>query len=265
MIHVSGRWAAAPTRDDPAVRRSAARTSARTAARLSGGRARTVSPVPRRALAAVLTACAAVVLALAGPATPAAAHPFGPPPTARISAEGAQVQLVWKASADDWVLLGEALGAFDNPTGDEDFATLTGEQKLQRSRKLHSYLLDRIGVSQRGAPCRGALVVPQHLLDNGVDFTFACPRPVDDVDVRLTALTDLNAAYRTMLSAAHATPARTLVTSDHTTQRLDFATGDATGGAPATALATSGIAAVLAAGGLFALLRRPRRTRKATT
>lgn len=269
MIHVSGRSAAAPTRDDPAVRRTPAstatpaRTPVRTAARLSGGRARTVTPVPRRALGVVLSACAAALLAVAGPVTPAAAHPFGPPPTARISAAGSQVQLVWKASADDWVLLGQALGAFDNPSGDQNFATLTGEQKLQRSQQLHTYLLDRIGVSQRGAPCRGALVVPRHLLDNGVDFTFACPRPVDDVDVRLTALTDLNTAYRTMLSASHATPARTLVTSDHTTQRLDFSAGGTNGGAPVSALATSGAAAVVTGAGLFALLRS-RRTGKAT-
>lgn len=223
-----------------------------------------VTSRPRRAWAAALAVCAAIAMAVAGPAAPAAAHPFGPPPTARISAKGSHIHLVWKATADDWVLLGQALGAFDNPTGDEAFATLTGEQKLQRSKKLHAYLLDRIGITQSGAPCRGALAIPQHLLDNGVDFTFTCPRPAGDVDVRLAALTDLDAAYRTVLSATHATPARTLVTSENTTRHLDFSAHAPTGGASAAALATSGIAAVAAAGGLFALLR-PRRTRKATT
>ncbi|MET8635245.1 hypothetical protein ABZX69_44280 [Streptomyces sp. NPDC004074] len=221
-------------------------------------------PTARKAQTSFLLACAAFAMTVAGPVAPAAAHPFGPPPTARISADGSRIRLVWKATADDWVLLGQALGAFDNPSGDEAFATLTGEQKLQRSGKLHTYLLDRIGVIQNGAACRGVLAIPQHLLDNGVDFTFTCPHPVKSLDVRIAALTNLNAAYRTVLSAAHATPARVLVTSENTTKHLDFSTGAPTGGASGTALATSGIAAVVAAGGLFALLR-PRRTRKATT
>ncbi|MFJ8006218.1 hypothetical protein [Streptomyces fagopyri] len=218
----------------------------------------------RRARTSLLLALSAFAMTVAGPAAPATAHPFGPPPTARINADGSHVRLVWKATADDWVLLGQALGAFDNPTGDEAFAVLTGEQKLQRSKELHAYLLDRITVSQSGAACRAALAVPQHLLDNGVDFTFTCPHPVQDVDVRLAALTNLNAAYRTVLSAAHATPARVLVTSEDTTKRLDFSAAAPTGGASAAALTTSGIAAVAAAVGLFVLLR-PRRTRKATS
>jgi hypothetical protein len=145
----------------------------------------------RRLVFGALVALA--VIGLAG--SPAAAHPFGPPSTAKVTARGESLTLVWHAAEDDWVALGQSLGAFDDPSTE-----LTGEQKLQRSPAVHRYLLERMTVRQAGQPCPGRLGELTDLLAAGATIVYDCPAKVDQVLIKLAALMDLNEAYRTVLT-----------------------------------------------------------------
>ena len=184
-------------------------------------------------------------------AAPAAAHPFGPPSTARAEADGRTVTLSWAAAEDDWVALGTSLGAFDSSTA------TTGEEKLRRSPAVRDYLLDKITVSQAGRACRGELAPLADLVGSGARFTFSCAAPVSEVDIRLGALTDLNEAYRTVLTAEAATPDRALFTAAQDTMRLRFS-----GGGSGVTGSVVGVAAgtVVAAAGVLVLMRRRRRS-----
>lgn len=184
-------------------------------------------------------------------ATPAAAHPFGPPSTARIDADGTTVTLSWLAAEDDWVALGNSVGAFDAST------TATGEEKLRRSPAVRGYLLDHVTVSQAGRVCPGELAPLADLVATGARFTFSCARPVSEVDVTLSALTDLNEAYRTVLTAETATPDRVLFTAATDTTRLRFSGG---GSGVTGAVAGLAIGTLAAAVGVVVLMRRRRRS-----
>ncbi|GIF72814.1 hypothetical protein [Asanoa siamensis] len=135
---------------------------------------------------------ALAVVGLAG--TPAAAHPFGPPSTAKVTARGSSLTLVWHAAEDDWVALGQSVGAFDDPATD-----VTGEQKLQRSPAVRDYLLARMTVRQAGVACPGTVGELKDLLSTGATLTYECPATVASVRIKLAALMDLNEAYRTVL------------------------------------------------------------------
>ncbi|GIH22713.1 hypothetical protein Aph01nite_10230 [Acrocarpospora phusangensis] len=170
-----------------------------------------------RALAAALLV-AAMPPVLAGVAAPASAHPFGPPPTARISATGSQVTIHYTASPDDWVALGTAKGAFKDPA-----PQLTGEEKLQRSTAVRDYLLGTITVAQDGKPCPGRLASLVGVTDNGARFSYNCDRPVDELDVTLTALVDLDSNYRNVLIfAPPVEQAQVLFNSQIRTQHVSF-------------------------------------------
>ena len=187
-------------------------------------------------------------------AAPAAAHPFGPPSTASAEADGTTVTLSWTAAEDDWVALGNSLGAFDAST------TATGEEKLRRSPAVRDYLLEKITVSQAGTPCPGELAPLADLLTDGARFTFSCAQPVSEVDVRLSALTDLNEAYRTVLTADAATPDRALFTAAQDTVRLRFSGGGSGVTASVVGLA---IGTLVAAVGVVVLMRRRRARERA--
>ncbi|WP_066360132.1 hypothetical protein [Herbidospora mongoliensis] len=210
----------------------------------------------RTRLAGALLAGAAVA---AVPSAPAAAHPFGPPSTARISVDGSHVAIAWLAAEDDWVALGQSVGAFENPATESVSTTLTGEQKLQRSAAVRDYLLGRITVAQGGTPCPGQLESLEQLVAQGARLTFDCPGPAVDLDVTVSALTDLDENYRTMLTAeTPATPAQTLYTAQQQTTRLRFtASGGGTTAAVTTVAAGTAAAAVII--GVLVLLRARRR------
>ncbi|GAA1023762.1 hypothetical protein Aple_090810 [Acrocarpospora pleiomorpha] len=173
--------------------------------------------IPTRTLAVALLVTA-VLPVMVGVAMPASAHPFGAPPTARISATGSQVEILYTASPDDWFALGSAKGAFkDVPR------QLTGDEKLQRSSVVRDYLLSTITVAQDGKPCPGRLASLVGVTDNGARFSYDCGRPVDDLDVTLRALIDLDSNYRTVLVfAPPVQQAQMLFTSTTTTQHLRF-------------------------------------------
>ncbi|MGJ6962068.1 hypothetical protein ACSDR0_09150 [Streptosporangium sp. G11] len=208
-----------------------------------------------RVLAGVLLVCA-----LGGWATPAAAHPFGPPSTARIGADGSRVTISWFAAEDDWVALGQSIGAFEDPATGTVSTELTGEQKLERSPALRDYLLDRVTVAQGGRRCESRLEELRALVTDGARFVFDCRSPVTQVDVTVATLIDLNKAYRTMLVAeTPATPGQTLLTEAESTRRLTFSGAGGSGMPPGTAVVVW--AAVLLAGaGVLAMLWRRRGT-----
>ncbi|MEV5894279.1 hypothetical protein [Nonomuraea fuscirosea] len=219
-------------------------------------------PFVARLLVPLAAALALVTLALgAGPvlaaapgpgALVAAAHPFGPPSTARISVDGSRVDLAWLPAEDDWVALGRSVGAFDDPAAG---TALTGEQKLARSAAVRDYLLSHVGVTQAGRPCAAGLAPLERLLAQGARFTFECPRPVAEVEVRIGALTDLHEAYRTVLSAdTPAEPAQALLTRETDTRRMRF-DPTASGGPP---IAVAAVALVAVLGALAAFLGRRR-------
>ncbi|GAA2069851.1 hypothetical protein [Actinomadura alba] len=209
-----------------------------------------------RALKSALVAGVAAVAGVVGPAAAAAAHPFGPPSTARISVDGSRVAISWLAAEDDWVALGQSVGAFEDPGTGAVSTDLTGEQKLQRSPAVRDYLLKTITVAQDGRPCEGRLAGLDRLLAEGARLTFDCPAPVVVIDVGVGALTDLNQAYRTMLtSESPATPSRSLFTATQRTQRLRFS---GSGGSRAVVTTSVGTAAALCGIGAVALLMRRR-------
>jgi len=195
-----------------------------------------------RPVRAVLAGAAAAALAVT--AAPAAAHPFGPPSTAHVTVDGTRVTIAWRAAEDDWVALGHALGAFENPSLGPVATELTGEQKLRRSTRVHDYLLDRITVRQDDAPCPGRVVALDRLLDQGARLRFECSAEVAELDITLTALTDLNEAYRTVLtSQTPAVPRRVLFTAAEPTHRMRFS---ADGGGPGRTGPLVGAGAALA-------------------
>lgn len=147
-------------------------------------------------------------------------HPFGPPLVATLAADGEQVTLTWVAADDDWVSLGEHVGAFEAPDAD----TLTGAELLARSPEVSDYLLGHLGVAQDGADC-ASRVDAIDPLGEGVRVVFDCPAPVSEVDVTVSALTDINESYRTVVSNVGETG--TLFTADTATQPWDFDGGGA--------------------------------------
>ncbi|GAA2213599.1 hypothetical protein GCM10009850_090620 [Nonomuraea monospora] len=205
-------------------------------------------PLPARRLCVLLIAAALLLV----PARAASAHPFGPPSTARVGADGNRVTLAWLPAEDDWVALGRSVGVFEAAD-----TSMTGEQKLAGSAAVRDYLLARVGVTQAGRPCAARLAPLERLLAEGARFSFECPDPVVDVDVRVGALTDLHEAYRTMLTAeTPAEPAKALLTAEADTRRLRFDPA-ATGG---TSLVVPAVALVAVLGLLAALLLRRRRS-----
>ncbi|GAA2353331.1 hypothetical protein [Streptomyces carpaticus] len=219
---------------------------------------------PRSAAAcAAAAALAAVLWAAAGPAPPAAAHPFGPPSTATISADGPRVSIAWRAAEDDWVALGQALGALEDPGAGTVSTELTGEQKLQRSEEVRGYLLDRIYITQDGTRCEGEVTSMDDLLTEGARLGYRCPEEVREVDVTVGALCDLNEAYRTVLTAETAAdPRSTLLTATETTQRMNFSWYAGMLAAPGFGVA-AGTAAAIVAGAVSWVVIGRRRAGKA--
>nr|AQT39429.1 putative carbonic anhydrase b-CA(1)-6 [Streptomyces sp.] len=116
----------------------------------------------------VLLLLSAVAALLLGSAGTAQAHPFGTPPVVKVEAAGTAVDATWSAQQDDAAVLKKVSG------GDEA-----------------GYLRAHTVVRQDGQPCRVDRA-------EGLTLRFECPRPVDRIDLSVTALTDVDPAYRTV-------------------------------------------------------------------
>lgn len=208
-----------------------------------------------RLLACTALGAAAVVCS----AGPAGAHPFGPPSTARVTADGTAVTISWLAAEDDWVALGQSLGAFEDPSGPVS-TTLTGEEKLQQSPAVRDYLLKHITVAQQGRQCTGRLDELQGLLEKGARLTYTCPAPVTEIDLTLGALTDLNEAYRTVLTEDTKTsPGRVMFNAAQDTQHLRFT--DTGSGVPTAVVVLAIVTAAIVIIGAAAITARVLRRR----
>ncbi|WP_385623650.1 hypothetical protein PXH67_35200 [Streptomyces sp. P8-A8] len=112
---------------------------------------------------------AAVPALLFGSAGTAQAHPFGTPPVVRVEATGpSAVEATWSAQQDDVAVL-----------------------RKRSDGDVTGYLRAHIVVRQDGSPCRTDRV-------DGMTLHFACPHPVDRITLTVTALTDIDPAYRTL-------------------------------------------------------------------
>jgi hypothetical protein len=167
--------------------------------------------VSRRSL---LTALALTALL----APPAAAHPFGPPPQARVSADGRRVSVEWTSATDDAIALGVQVGVL--PVGSLEAFQEGAAQvapaaadvaALSTSPALASYLLDRILVVQDGAACDGTVQPIADFVADGARVVYDCPQPVEQVELTITMLHDIHEAYRTFAVAEGAAEPRQAV------------------------------------------------------
>ncbi|GAA2400779.1 hypothetical protein [Nonomuraea africana] len=130
-----------------------------------------------KVLTRVLAVAGAVVLVLLGTAGTGWAHPFGPPPVAKVRAEGSLVEVTWSAAADDVAALNRA----DRAGG-----------------SIGDYLGRGVGVEQDGRACPLVEVSAQALATTGAVLRFRCPGPAGELRLRVELLTDLDRAYRTV-------------------------------------------------------------------
>ncbi|MFC9699767.1 hypothetical protein ACFTWD_03550 [Streptomyces sp. NPDC056943] len=146
----------------------------------------------------VLLLMTAVLALLFGSAGTAQAHPFGTPPVVKVEAAGTAVDVTWSAQRDDVAVLEKQSG------GD-----------------TAGYLSTHIAVRQDGRACRVDRAT-------GLTLRLVCPRPVDHIDLTVTALTDVNPAYRTL--SVTGTGSGGLHTAKEPTRTLALtAVADATG------------------------------------
>lgn len=147
---------------------------------------------------------AAVLAALLVPATPAGAHPFGPPQTVTVDAdeEADTVRVRWRVGGtDDLTLLGISLGVIPEDRVMLDGAVVFEDADattLAAAPAFADYLLRHVAVTSAGSACRGELVSSDALATDGVELAFACAPGLTTAAVEVTTLTDLHPAYRTL-------------------------------------------------------------------
>jgi hypothetical protein len=196
---------------------------------------------------------------------PAAAHPFGPPPVAEVTVDGDEVTVRWSAADDDLFALGRVSGAMDSaqvfvyedgaPVADPNGGSST---PWLATTAVANYLGSHIAVRHAGGSCSLKGAATDVIKTQGVQLRYSCGSEVDVVQVRITALTELDQAYRTVSM----TPGgqRALHTSDNPTRTLDLRPSvDPVVGT--AALAPNAVLAVLllsGAIGVAVFCRRPR-------
>ena len=164
---------------------------------------------------------ALVALGLLATASPALAHPFGPPPTARIAAEGRTVTIDWSATPDDAVAVGEKLGlmppgsvaAYRQESAAQVAPSGRDEAMLSASPRLAEYLTSAITVTQAGQLCPTTVPKIVDFVHTGARVVATCPAEVEQVDLRITMLHDVNKAYRTVAIGIRTDPAQSVFTA----------------------------------------------------
>ncbi|QBI19812.1 hypothetical protein ER308_09750 [Egibacter rhizosphaerae] len=166
----------------------------------------------RRTRRVVVVAVLASLLVLALVA-PAAAHPpgSGPPPTAELSADGRAVTLVWRAQDDDVADLLEHLDLVPEGTSEQYRWWAVGDplpedERLEASADpvLVEYVHERVALDQDGVGCERTVEPARDVLDGGIEVRFACPEPVDRVELEIVLLHDVDPGYRTVAFAGEA-------------------------------------------------------------
>jgi nickel/cobalt transporter (NicO) family protein len=186
---------------------------------------------PTRAALRGVVAVAGVGVFLAILSSVARGHPWGPPATARISADGQVVSVTWGAAADDVVVMRAALGLLPEETGSLRLgrADLPQAADPTGSEVLRRYVLDRIRVTQHGDACSPSVRPVEDLVTGGVEVRFVCPAPVKVVDVEISMLVDLHPEYRTFAYADDDTAAPSQAVYTTTTPVHTWSFGAAAG------------------------------------
>ncbi len=154
----------------------------------------------------------ASLLVLVSAPTAALAHPFGPPPRAWVTVDGTVVDIVWEASYDDHLAIGERLGYFEPGTSQayldpnvQVAPPRSQEENLAASGDLRDYLTDHIVVRQDGRRCEPRVIDTDAFVDRGAHTRHHCPQTAEVLDLRITMLHDIHDAYRTFGLAEEAT------------------------------------------------------------
>jgi hypothetical protein len=219
-------------------------------------------------LTARLGLAVAAAFFFGGAAAPAAAHPLGDPQTLRLSADGDQVTALWTAPADDLLVLGAVTGVladrreyvFDlNPDGEPEPVGDSDADLLRSSTEVADYLAANITVTQEGHSCP-AEVDLIGLVEAGAELVFSCETEVSEVTVTVTALTDADPAYRTVVFAEGGDREQQLYSADAPSAVWRF-DASATGSRWAVLAAVGAVAVVVAATAVIGL----RRLRKAAS
>ena len=177
---------------------------------------RPAAPVPagsRLSARRLLLAVALAALALALVPAPVESHPFGPPPRSWLEVDDTTVLLGWESAYDDYLSLGEELGYFEPGTSaaylDPSVQVApprSDEQALATSDDLRAYLAANLVVAQDGERCDLDLIHTERFVERGAIVRHECPRPVEELTLRITMLQDLNEAYRTFGLAEEGPP-----------------------------------------------------------
>ncbi|MFE7263869.1 hypothetical protein ACFU9B_17725 [Streptomyces sp. NPDC057592] len=172
----------------------------------------------------------AAALTLLGAAGAAEAHPFGTPPVAQVEADGRSVEITWSAQQNDLDVLHRAA------EGDEA-----------------AYLGSHITVRQDGRECRPGKTDTLQLASRGAVVRYLCPEPVDTVSLTITALTDVNRAYRTISVTEKGGGGLHTASAPTHTLALGGADSSATASAATTTVWTTDLAALLDQGAVLPL------------
>ena len=185
----------------------------------------------RPGLAATVRATVALAfVALLTVPAPAAAHPFGPPPTAQISAEGNRITVDWSATPDDAVAIGELLGVmpegsvalYRQESAAQVAPSAEDEARLSAAPELRDYLSDHIAVTQDGRPCSAEIPPIPDFVHEGARVVLTCPAPVDDVQLEISMLHEIHEAYRTLAVGQNTDPPQGVFTIDAAQQSWRF-------------------------------------------
>lgn len=204
------------------------------------------------AATAALALALTLTLAL-GQASTAQAHPFGPPLTASVTTQGSTVAVSWTGAPDDWMALGDFIGAFAASTD----SSRTGAEVLASSPQVQAYLMEHVAVSQGGHACTASWQHAPRMVEDGAQLEFQCPAPVSVVDVRVSALTDVNDAYRTVVTAGGQQVLFTAAQPQHTLDLSGVTGQDRT---PVLLLSGAGAAVLMLGAGWAFVNRRGQRS-----
>lgn len=212
---------------------------------------------------------AALVVAagLLGSGGVALAHPFGPPPTARISAEGRTITIDWSATPDDAVAIGELLDvmpagsveAYRQESAAQVAPSSADEAALSASPALHDYLTEHVVAIQNGQQCRARVPAIPDFVHKGARVLLRCPEDVGEVLLRITLLHDIHPAYRTVAVGRDTEPMEavfTVTAPEHAWRFGATAAGSDAADAGVAAVAVGALVlALLAVGGWWAWRR----------
>lgn len=194
------------------------------------------------------------------------AHPFGPPPTARLLAQGPTLTVMWSATPDDAVAIGEDLGvmppgsveAYRVESAAQVAPSAVDEARLAASSELRDYLLEHIVVHQGNARCSGEVTSSEDFVHTGATVVLTCPDTVREVTMRISMLHALHPAYRTVAIAPEGQPSQAVFTVEDPEQRWRFGAEAAGEDSPSVAMLALGGAMLAAAGVLLWMQRRQR-------